>query len=74
MEHLDRMVADLVRLAMSSAGLTQVELARLSDIPPGTLADRLDSRGSFDLHELVRLAAALGCRVTDLVPESGASE
>ncbi|MFR9750478.1 helix-turn-helix domain-containing protein [Nocardia sp. 004] len=73
MEHLDRMVADLIRHAMSAAGLTRDELARLSGVPEEVLLDKLDAMDSFDLYELVFLAAVLDCRVADLLPEMAGS-
>lgn len=56
---------------MSEAGLTSAEVARLSGLSESLLRSRLAAQDSFNLFELVQLAAALDCRVVDLVPEAG---
>ncbi|MFI9506987.1 helix-turn-helix domain-containing protein [Nocardia sp. NPDC052566] len=68
MEHLDRLVAEKVRHAMLEAGLSPDELVRRSGLPASALHRRLAAQDSFDLFELVHLAAVLDCRVADLVP------
>lgn len=71
MEHLDHMVAGKVRRAMSDAGLCLEDLAACSGLPASDLRSLLAAHGSFTVDELVRIAAALDCRVVDFLPDEG---
>ncbi|MFD6155161.1 hypothetical protein ACFWF7_16230 [Nocardia sp. NPDC060256] len=71
MEHLDHMVAGRVRRAMSDVGLCLEGLAACSGLPASDLRSLLAAHGSFTVNELVRIAAALDCRVVDLLPDEG---
>lgn len=71
MEHLDHMVAGKVRRAMSDAGLGLGDLAARSGLPASDLRSLLAAHGSFTVDELVRIAAAVDCRILDLLPDEG---
>ncbi|WP_069163000.1 helix-turn-helix domain-containing protein [Nocardia altamirensis] len=71
MEHLDHVVAERVRRAMSDAGLCPEDLAARSGLPASDLRSLLAAHGSFTVDELNRIAAAVHCRIVDLLPDDG---
>ncbi|MFI6042267.1 hypothetical protein ACIA8C_11570 [Nocardia sp. NPDC051321] len=56
---------------MSDAGRCLEDLAGCSGLPVSDLRSLLAAHGSFTVDELVRIAAALDCRVVDFLPDEG---
>ncbi|KAA8890285.1 hypothetical protein F3087_02970 [Nocardia colli] len=56
---------------MSDAGLCPEDLAARSGLPVSDLRSLLAAHGSFTVDELARIAAAVDCRVVDLLPDDG---
>ncbi|MBH0778748.1 hypothetical protein [Nocardia bovistercoris] len=69
MEQLDKLVADGVRRALAETGLDVKDLVRGTSIPPSVLRQQLAAETPFLLSDLVRIAAALGRRTIDLLPD-----
>ncbi|WP_141808236.1 hypothetical protein [Nocardia bhagyanarayanae] len=70
MDHLDAKIAESVRVALVESGMGANELIKGTSIPPSVLRHRLTAETSFTLSELVRVAAALGRRTVDLIPDA----
>jgi transcriptional regulator with XRE-family HTH domain len=56
-----------LRAKASQMGLSNVELARRSDIPERSISHYMNDRNEPDLGALVRLSQALGCSPNDLL-------
>src|SRR4051812_24501817 len=56
-----------LRSKASQMGLSNVELARRSDIPERSISHYMNDRNEPDLGSLVRLSQALGCSPNDLL-------
>lgn len=70
MEQLDRAATHNILLAMSVAGVDRYQLADATGIHEKTLLRRMTD-GSWKLIEIGRIAHALGCRTSELVPSEG---
>ncbi|WP_054815416.1 hypothetical protein [Nocardia arizonensis] len=70
MEQLDKIVAEGVRRALAETGLGMKDLVRGTSIPSSVLRQQLAAQTSFTLSDLARVAAALGRRTTDLLPDA----
>ncbi|WP_433598201.1 helix-turn-helix domain-containing protein [Nocardia sp. CA-135953] len=69
MEQLDRVIADGVRRALGEAGIGIKDLVKGASIPSAVLRRQLAAEASFTLTELAAIAAVLGCRTVDLLPD-----
>ncbi|MFX0581195.1 helix-turn-helix domain-containing protein [Nocardia nepalensis] len=69
MEQLDRVIAEGVRRALGEAGIGMKDLVRGASIPSAVLRRQLAAEASFTLTELAKIAAILGRRTVDLLPE-----
>ena len=69
MEHLDELVAASVRRALAETGIGVGDLVKGTSIPPSVLRQQLAAEASFTLSDLVGIAAALGWRTIDLLPD-----
>jgi len=69
MEQLDVVIAEGVRRALAEAGIGVKDLVSATSIPPSVLVHQLSADTSFVLSDLVRVAAALGRRTADLLPD-----
>jgi len=69
MEQLDVIVAEGVRRALAESGLGIKDLVRGTSIPSSVLSHQLAAEISFTLSDLVRVAATLGRRTADLLPD-----
>ncbi|WP_405134027.1 hypothetical protein [Nocardia sp. NBC_01388] len=68
MDDLDRWTAVRVETAMTRAGVCSDDLAAQIRLTRAELAGRLAATSSFEIGELIRIAAALNRDVVDLLP------
>jgi transcriptional regulator with XRE-family HTH domain len=66
-----REVADNVRVIMTRLRMSQVTLARITDIKPGRLHRRLKGESPFLDFEIASIAKALGVSADSLLPPVG---
>lgn len=64
----DQDLAKRIEEARIAAGLTRTALANATAIPYTTLNRKLDAVGSFSVHELSRISAAIGVTCNSLWP------
>ena|SRR5881396_620829 len=67
-QSLSERVAEEVRVILVRRRTNPTQLARKLGVSQAYVWRRLDGRTAFDLHDLERIAAALGVDVADLLP------
>ena len=66
-------VGQRVAAALEAAGISRLDASKKTDIPRETFYRKCRGGSPFDVAELGRIAALLGCTVTDLVAEDVAA-
>jgi transcriptional regulator with XRE-family HTH domain len=66
---IDAMVGERLHLQMWQRQIPQTRLADRLGVTQGTLSRKLRGKSPWSLDELYEAAAALGCDVTDLLPQ-----
>lgn len=66
----DRAIGELIRLRREGAGLTQADVARAVGLTRASISNIEAGRQRFNVEMLYKLAAALGCKPYDLMPET----
>ncbi|WP_175484403.1 XRE family transcriptional regulator [Plantibacter sp. MMLR14_011] len=70
---LTRRTAEHVQRMLWTHDLSQHDAANVADIPPGHLQLKLAGELDFTVDELDRIATALGCRRSELLPADRSS-
>lgn len=71
MDRFDATITERVCRALEQAGVGLDGLLEPLGVSDDIVRERLAARSSFTLEELVHIAAAVGCRTSDLLPPRG---